>query len=67
MDYIDKIKKIRKAHGINQAKMGELLNTTQQQYYKYENHIQEMPIRHLITICKHFNISADYLLGLSEN
>lgn len=64
MCYIDKIKEVRKQNHYSQKDMAELLETTQQQYSKYENKMQEMPIRHLITICKHFQISADWLLDL---
>lgn len=64
MDYITKIKNVRKKHGYSQKAMADLLQTTQQQYSKYENHIQEIPVRHLITICNHFRISADWLLDI---
>ena len=32
-------------------------------YARYERGANEMPIHRLITICKVYNISADYLLG----
>ena len=64
MGYIDKIREVRKQNKYSQKDMAELLETTQQQYSKYENLQQEMPIRHLITICNHFRISADWLLDL---
>lgn len=67
MCYIDRIKDVRKQNKYSQKDMAELLETTQQQYSKYENQQQEMPIRHLITICNHFHISADWLLGLNLN
>ncbi len=66
MDYMSRIKALRKANGVSQAKMGELLETTQQQYFKYETRKQELPIRHLITICKYFGVSSDDLLGLDK-
>ena len=66
MSYIELIKETRRKHKISQKQMAELLKTTQQQYSKYENNQQEMPIRHLITICEYFNISADWLLGLNN-
>ena len=64
MGYIDKIREVRKQNRYSQKDMAEILETTQQQYSKYENLQQEMPIRHLITICNHFQISADWLLDL---
>ena len=67
MDYINKIKEVRKAKGYSQADIAEILDTTQQHYSCYENGKNEMPIRHLIKICQFFNISADWLLGLNAN
>lgn len=66
MDYMDKIKQLRKERGLTQEDMAEALKTTQQQYSKYENEVHELPIRHLITICKLLKISADEMLGLEE-
>lgn len=51
----------------SQLEIAELLYTTQQQISKYENDIQEIPCRHIITLARYYNVSADYLLGLTEN
>ncbi len=64
MDYMEKIRQARKKMGITQADMAALLETTQQQYSKYENGTNELPIRHLCTICRHLRLSADRILGL---
>lgn len=66
MDYIDRIREIRKQFGKTQADMAALLKTTQQQYCKYENRANELPIRHLITICQYFHVSSDAVLGLEK-
>ena len=34
-------------------------------YARYERGANEMPIRHLITLCRYYNVSADYILGLN--
>ena len=67
MSYIDKIKEVRKQQMYSQKDMADLLNTTQQQYSKYENLQQDLRIRHLITKWTHFHISADWLLDLNIN
>ena len=51
----------------SQLEIAELLYTTQQQISKYENDIQEIPCRHIITLARYYNVSADYLLGLTDN
>ena len=62
-------KRIKEARAgkASQCRIAELLNTTQQQISKYENNIQEIPCRHIITLAKYFNISADYLLCLTDD
>lgn len=64
MALMDNIRNLRKSKGYSQSDMAELLNTTQQQYSKYENGTHELPVRHLITICEHFQASSDELLEL---
>ncbi|MGX8851094.1 helix-turn-helix domain-containing protein [Amedibacillus sp. YH-ame10] len=39
-----------------------MLNTTQQQYYKYEKGIQEIPVHHLITLAKFYGVSINYIV-----
>jgi len=61
-----RLKDLREDHDKSQEEMGALLKTTQQQYYKYEKGIQELPTRHLITLAKYYETSADYILGLTN-
>lgn len=66
MDIIANLRTIRNERGLSQAQVAELLETTQQQYSKYEKGTHEIPVRHVITLCKFYEISADWLLGLKE-
>ena len=43
-----------------------VLGTTQQVYSRYENGVNELPIRHLRTLCEYYGVSADYVLGLER-
>ncbi len=65
------LKAIRCQHQLKQADIAELLQTTQQQIAKYESsnpkYFQEIPVRHIITLAKYYNVSADYLLGLTND
>lgn len=61
METKDAIKKIRIAKGYSQQKIAEMLNTTQQQYSKYETGAQEIPVRHIVTLCKIYNETANKL------
>lgn len=61
-----KLREIRTSKGYSQLDIANALNTTQQQYSKYEVGAQELPARHIITLCQFYGISADLLLGLAE-
>ena len=56
------VRELREDHDLTQADVAKLLNTTQQMYSRYENGTCEMPIRHLITLCHFYHVSADYML-----
>lgn len=58
------LRNIRIERGYNQIEIAEVLQTTQQQYSKYEMGTQELPARHIITLCKFYKVSADEILGL---
>lgn len=66
MSITENLKKIRKERKLNQADIADLLQTTQQQYSKYEKGIHEVPSRHIVTLCRYYGVSADWLLGLQE-
>lgn len=67
MDVVHNLRKIRVEKGYSQMDIAEVLNTTQQQYSKYENGQNEIPVRHVITLCKYYGISSDWLLGLKDS
>ena len=65
--YWEKLRNLREDSDLTQAAMARLLKTTQQVYSRYEKGINELPIRHLCTLCKFYHVSADYILGLSDS
>ena len=66
MQYYERIKNFRKERGITQAEMAKKLETTQQQYSKYETGKQEMSVRQFIKICNVLDASSDEILGLER-
>ena len=56
------LKRFRQKLNITQAAAAEKIGIDQRQWNRYENGINELPIRYLIAICNAFNISADWLL-----
>ena len=66
-NYTDIIRELREDNDLTQANIAKILGTTQQVYSRYEKGENEMPIRHLITLCDFYNVSADYMLGRIKN
>ena len=54
---------IREDRDLTQQEIADVLGTSQTMYARYERGANEMPIRHLVTLCKFYNVSADYFLG----
>ena len=65
-EYNKIIRELREDHDLKQKDLANLLGKTQQVYSRYENGENEIPVRHIITLCKFYNVSADYILGLKK-
>ena len=65
-NYIYTNQEIRENRDINQQEIAELLNTTQQQYSKYELGVQLIPIDRLNMLADFYNTSIDYLVGRTD-
>ena len=64
--YIKRILDLREDHDKTQQEIADVLGTSQTMYARYERGANEMPIRHLLTLCKYYRVSADYILGLKD-
>lgn len=67
MDYIRRIRDLREDSDYTQEYVAKYLGTSQTMYARYERGANELPIRHLISLCNLYNVSSDYILGLSSN
>ena len=67
MYYTERLKWVRDCKNITQKQVAEYLGIKQQQYARYEKGVNVMPITHLGLICKFLNVSADYILGLTND
>ena len=63
MDVAQRIRLIRKERGLSQETIVNVLQTTQQQYSRYENGDNELPVRHVVSLCRSYGVSADWMLG----
>lgn len=66
MNYVQRIRDLREDKDKTQEEIAKILKTDQRVYSRYETGISKMPINHLITLCKYYNISSDYILGLTN-
>ena len=65
--YLDKLRGLREDNDLTQTQVAEILGTSQTMYARYERGANELPIRHLIALCKFYNVSADYLLNTTPD
>lgn len=66
MKYIKRIRDLREDNDLTQQEVADVLETSQTMYARYERGANEMPIRHLIKLCRLYRVSSDYILGLSD-
>lgn len=64
--YVKRLRDLREDHDKTQQEIADILGTSQTMYARYERGANELPLRHLITLCKYYKVSADYILGIKE-
>lgn len=67
MHYTQRLEDLRKDKDLTQAEVAELLNLKREQYRRYEAGVNEIKASFIIKVCKFYNVSSDYLLGLTDN
>ena len=66
MDYRKRLRAVREDRDYTQAEIGAILQKSQQGYNHIEAGRAELKIEDLIRLCKFYNLSADYLIGLTD-
>lgn len=66
MDYRRRLREIREDRDLSQAEVGRVIHKSQQGYSHIENGRAELRIEDLITLCRFYGLSADYLIGLRD-
>lgn len=66
MDYRKRLYDLRIDNDLRQEDVAKILRISSQAYGLYENGKRGLPIDHLITLCKFYNVTSDYLLALSD-
>ncbi len=64
---MSRIRELREDRDLSQAAIAEILKTTQQQYSKIETGKSDISGEKLRLLARFYNISADYILGLTDD
>lgn len=63
---IERLKEIRQDKDLTQQDIAKLLKINQVQYSRYERGIRSIPIEKLAILAEYYNVSIDYLLGITN-
>ena len=61
-----KLIELREDFSLKQKDIANVLNITQQTYSLWENGTKIIPLKHLNSLCNYYDVSMDYVLGLSN-
>ena len=62
-----RIRDLREDRDLTQKRMSDILNCSQQVYSNYELGQRDIPTDILIRLSKFYDVSVDYILGLTDN
>lgn len=62
----NRIRELRKNMNMSQEALADKIGTTQQAVSRMENNAYDIPSDLLIEMAKHFNVTTDYILGISD-
>lgn len=66
MDYRKRLYDLRIDNDLRQEDVAKVLKISSQAYGLYENGKRSLPLECLISLCKFYNVTSDYLLGLKD-
>ena len=61
-----RLKDIREDRDLTQRQVADYLHIRQNTYSQYENGQRGLPIDTLIKLARYFDVSTDYILGLTD-
>ena len=64
--FCQNLRVVREEYDKSQEQIARLLSTTRQQYARWESGAWQMPIEHYKTLARYYNVSLDYLAGLTD-
>ena len=62
-----RLKDLREDADIKQKEIADYLHIKQNTYSQYENGIRQLPTDVLVKLARYYNVSTDYILGLTDD
>lgn len=63
----NKLFDLREYQDLYQKDIAKIIGVKQQTYSMWERGVKIIPLKHLNTLCNYYDVSMDYVLGLSNN
>jgi transcriptional regulator with XRE-family HTH domain len=65
--YFKRIYDLREDHDVTQKAVAEYLGIHPNVYRRYEKGARDFPVEIIIKLASYYNVSTDYLLGLTDD
>jgi transcriptional regulator with XRE-family HTH domain len=65
--FFQRLEDLRQDADKTQQEIANMLSCKREVYRRYEKGIYELPVWALIALSKYYNVSTDYILGLTDN
>ena len=66
MCFYKRLRDLREDNDKTQSDIAEVLGISRQHYSLYERGSRELPMHHFITLSEYYNVSLDYLAGITQ-
>ena len=67
MEYYERFRSLREDHDLTQTEVAEYLGVKQNYYSMQERGKKPFQVDQIRQLCKYYNVSADYILGLAPD
>ncbi|SFN88715.1 DNA-binding transcriptional regulator, XRE-family HTH domain [Pseudobutyrivibrio sp. UC1225] len=64
---LKRLEDLRVDHDLTQQDVADILYCKREVYRRYEKGIRELPLSYAITLAKYYDVTLDYLVGISDN
>ena len=61
-----RLRDLREDNDLTQTHIAKSLNIKQNTYSQYESGVRQIPIDTIVKLCKFYNTSVDYIIGLTN-